>query len=71
MTIPADTPVTIPLLVTVATEGSLLIQRPLVGDKVVVAPMQMLLEPVIIPAGVALIVMAEVGAEVHPVVASV
>jgi hypothetical protein len=70
--VPADTPVTIPPLVTVATPGALLTQvPPLVGDKVVVAPAQIVVEPVILTTGIALIVTAVVGADTQPVVPSV
>lgn len=65
---PADTPVTKPALVTVATEGSLLTQvPPVVGDKVVERPTQILLEPVILTTGKAFTVTAPVGNEVQPV----
>ena len=70
--IPAETPVTTPALVTVATAGVLLTQvPPVVGDKVVVKPAQMVLAPVILTAGKAVTVTAEVGAEVHPLPLSV
>ena len=65
---PAATPVTIPLLVTVAMAGLLLDHTPpVVGDKVVLAPTQMLLPPVILTTGSALTVTAEVGGETQPV----
>jgi len=65
---PADTPVTTPAFVTVATVGSLLTHvPPVVGDKAVVAPIQMLLEPVMLTTGIALIVTVPVGAEIQPV----
>jgi len=61
---PADMPVTNPALVTVATPGSLLSQvPPLVGDNTVVEPTQMLLEPVMLTTGGALIVTEELGAD--------
>jgi hypothetical protein len=61
---PADIPVTNPALVTVATLGSLLTQvPPLVGDKTVVEPTQILLEPVMLTAGGALTVTEELGAD--------
>lgn len=67
--VPADTPVTTPALVTIATAGLLLTQvPPVVGDKVVVLPTQMLLAPVILTVGAAFTVMAEVGADTQPVV---
>lgn len=69
--VPADTPVTTPAFVTVATAGLLLVQVPPVGDKVVVPEIQMLLAPVIVATGVLLTVMAGVGAETHPVPPSV
>lgn len=66
--IPADTPVTIPALVTVATAGLLLTQvPPVVGDKVVVMPTQIVLTPVIFTTGKALTETADVGMETHPV----
>jgi len=50
--VPAPTPVTTPVLDTVATAGLLLAQvPPLVGDKVVVVPTQMVLAPVIFTGG--------------------
>lgn len=65
---PADTPVTTPALVTVATEGLLLTQvPPLVGDNVVVEPTQMLFAPVMLTTGKASTVTGEVGDEAHPV----
>ena len=49
---PAATPVTTPAEVTVATAGLLLTQvPPVVGDKVVVAPMQIELLPVMLTDG--------------------
>ena len=72
VTVPAETPVTTPALVTVATDGLLLVQvPPEVGDKVVVNPSQMLLDPVMLTTGRALTVMPGVGSEVHPVAVSV
>lgn len=65
--VPADTPVTTPAFVTVATEGLLLVQMPVVGVRLVVLPMQMLAGPVIVPAGVLLTVTAGVGDDVQPV----
>ena len=54
---PAATPVTTPAEVTVATDGLLLTHvPPVVGDKVVVAPMQIELLPVMLTAGKALTV---------------
>ena len=54
---PAATPVTTPAEVTVATAGLLLTHvPPVVGDKVVVAPMQIELLPVMLTVGKALIV---------------
>lgn len=65
---PAEMPVTTPALVTVATAGSLLVQLPpVVGDKLVVAPIQMLLEPVMLTTGKAFTVTAAVGTDTHPV----
>ena len=50
--LPAATPVTTPALVTVAFVTSLLAQvPPAVGDKVVVAPTQILLLPVMLTTG--------------------
>lgn len=69
VTVPAETPVTTPLLVTVATAGLLLVQvPPVVGDNVVVLPIQMLLEPVTLTTGIACMVTAPVGNDIHPVV---
>lgn len=65
--VPAVIPVTKPPFVTVATLGSLLIQIPFVGERVVVAPIQILLGPVMLTVGVGLTVMAGVGADTHPV----
>lgn len=66
--VPAVKPVTTPALVTEATAGLLLTQvPPVAGDKVVVNPAQIVLEPVILTAGVAFIVIPEVGAETQPV----
>lgn len=68
VTVPAPTPVTTPALVTVATAGLLLLQvPPVVGVNVVVAPMQILLLPVMLTVGKALTVTGDVGAELHPV----
>lgn len=68
MAVPAVKPVTTPALVTEATAGLLLTQvPPVAGDKVVVNPAQIVLEPVILTAGVAFIVIPEVGAETQPV----
>lgn len=70
--LPAETPVTTPALVTVATAGLLLIQvPPVVGDNVVVPPIQTLLGPVMLTAGVGLTVSGEVGTDIQPVVPSV
>lgn len=67
--VPADIPVTTPALVTVAIAALLLAHvPPLVGESVVVEPTQMVVEPVILPAGVLFTVIAGVGAETHPVV---
>lgn len=66
--VPAPTPVTTPALVTVATAGLLLAQvPPVVGDKVVVAPSQIVLRPVMFTIGVLLTVTGSVGAETQPV----
>jgi hypothetical protein len=66
--VPADTPVTRPALVTVATAGLLLTQvPPVVGDKVVVLPTQMLVEPVMLTEGAAFTVTGAVGEETQPV----
>ena len=55
--VPGDTPVTIPALVTVATEVLLLIQVPsATGDKVVISPIQRVELPVISTTGDSLIV---------------
>lgn len=68
VTVPAAIPVTSPALVTVATALLLLAQvPPLVGDKVVVEPTQILFNPRILTLGNAFTVTAGVGAEEHPV----
>ena len=55
--VPADMPVTNPALVTVATAGLLLVQMPpVVGDKVVVCPTQILALPVMLATGCAVTV---------------
>ena len=65
--VPADTPVTTPPFVTVATATLLLTQvPPLVGDKVVVSPIQILLDPVMLTTGIALTVTGAVAADVQP-----
>lgn len=57
LAVPCVTPVTKPAFVTVATAGLLLVHvPPVVGDKVVVVPIQILLPPVILTAGSALTV---------------
>ena len=67
MAVPADTPVTMPALVTVATAGLLLVQvPPLAGVKVVVIPIQILVAPVIATTGKAFTVTGAVAAEVQP-----
>lgn len=71
MAVPAETPVTMPALLMVATAGLLLVQVPPVGDIVVVPPIQILLAPVMLAVGVLLTVMAAVGAETQPVAVSV
>jgi hypothetical protein len=66
--VPADTAVTTPAFVTVATAALLLAQVPPVeGDRPVVAPTQRLLEPVMLTTGMALIVTTEVAADTQPV----
>jgi hypothetical protein len=68
VTVPPLRPVTNPALVTDAIVGSLLVQvPPVVGDKVVVWPAQMVLEPVILTTGNAVTVTAFVGADTQPV----
>ena len=69
VTVPTATPVTTPSFATVAMAGSLLDQVPPdVGDKVVVDPIQILLEPVMLTTGNGFTVTGEVAAEIHPVV---
>ena len=69
VTVPAETPVTTPALVTEAMAGLLLAQVPPVfGDSVVVAPTQMLVGPTMLTTGKAPTVTRFVGAETHPVV---
>ena len=59
-------------MVTEATVGSLLVQvPPVVGDKVVVAPTQMVLEPVIFTTGKAVTVTGALAADTQPVLALV
>ena len=72
LAVPAPTPVTIPALVTVATEVLLLTQVPPVeGESVVVVPTQIAGEPVILATGFATTVIALVAFEMHPVDVSV
>ena len=72
VTVPDESPVTIPSLVTVAMVLSLLAHVPPAdGDKVVVEPMQILLCPVILVSGFELTDTLSVGFEVHPVAVSV
>jgi hypothetical protein len=69
VTAPAETAMTTPALVTVAMVELLLAQvPPVVGDKVVEAPTQIVLAPVMDTTGNALTVTAAVGAETQPVV---
>lgn len=68
VTVPPPTPVTRPAFVTLATDGSLLVQvPPVVGDKVVVAPAQIVLAPVMLTTGNAFTVTLAVGADTQPV----
>lgn len=70
--VPAETPVTTPVLVTVATDGALLTHEPPVeGDKVVVLPAQILLDPVMLAIGIGLTVTTGVAADKHPLEALV
>lgn len=72
MAVPAETPVTTPALVTVATAGLLLVQvPPVVGDKVVVDATQILEAPVMLTTGIPFTVTAGVDADKQPVVALV
>lgn len=65
---PALIPVTIPALVTEAIEGLLLVQvPPLEGDKEVVAPIQIIVGPVIETTGLDRIVISADESEIHPV----
>jgi hypothetical protein len=60
--VPAETAVTTPLSLTVATDGLLLVQvPPVVGDNVVVKPSQMVLAPVIETTGGVVTVRSVVG----------
>jgi hypothetical protein len=69
VTLPADTPVTTPAFVTVAIAVLLLVHvPPVVGDKVVVVPTQILELPVIEAVGFALMVTAGVLFDTHPAV---
>jgi hypothetical protein len=65
--VPAEIPVTTPALVTVATDGLLLIQIPLPGESVVVPPIQTLVGPVILTGEGAFTVTVGVGTDVQPV----
>jgi hypothetical protein len=68
VTAPAVTPVTIPAFVTVAIAVLLLAHvPPVVGLSFVVEPTQTVLYPIIDTTGFALIVIADVGKEIHPV----
>jgi hypothetical protein len=65
---PLITPDTTPALVTVAKAVLLLVHvPPVVGDKVVVAPMHMAFAPVILTTGFAFTVTADVAKDAHPV----
>lgn len=69
---PADTPVTTPAFVTVATALLLLVQvPPEVGDNVVVTPTQTVLAPVMLTTGRSVTETAGVGADIQPVLVSV
>lgn len=65
---PALTPTTTPSLLTVATAGLLLTHVPSEsGERVVEAPAQMVLAPVMLTTGVGFTVTAAVGSETQPV----
>jgi hypothetical protein len=69
VTVPAETPVTTPEFDTVATAVLLLTHvPPVVGERVVVLPAQIVLFPVIAEVGLVLMVTADVGFDTHPVV---
>lgn len=66
---PEDCPVTTPALVTVAIVALLDVQvPPVVGDNVVVLPVQMVVGPVTVTVGLPLTVMADEALETQPVV---
>jgi hypothetical protein len=69
VTVPAATPVTTPIFVTVAKAILLLVQvPPVVGDNVVVVPTHMLALPVIEAVGFAFMVTLGVAFDTHPAV---
>lgn len=65
--VPTATPVTTPLLDTVAIAGLLLVQvPPVVGDNLVGPPIHMVVLPVMATVGLAMTVTVGVGADTHP-----
>ena len=69
--VPADTPVTTPALVTVATKLFLLVQvPPVVGDKVIVLPTLTEAGAETIGSGFTVATTAVLEAEVHPLLAA-
>jgi hypothetical protein len=67
VTLPCETPVTIPLVVTVAIEGLLLLHVPPVdGDSVVFAPGQIDVGPDIVTVGLGPIVIGCEALDIHP-----
>lgn len=70
--VPADTPCTNPVLVTVATPGLRLVQLPpIVGATIVVAPAHTVVGPVVFTAGLLWTVIGDDAFELHPVFVSV
>ena len=66
--VPAPTPVTTPLLVTVATNGSLLVQLPpILGLNDVVSDSQIISDPTILTVGLPIIVTGKLASELHVV----
>ena len=72
LTVPPETPITYPSLVTVASDGLLLCQvPPVVGESCVEPPSQMTLPPVILTEGFTKTVNQSEGIDLQPVEVSV
>lgn len=70
--VPAETAVTTPALVTVATAGLLLDQvPPVLGDKPVISPIQSVLTPMMLTIGIGSTVTGAVARDTQPVPLSV